>query len=185
MRFQLDPTSPSGISIVPEPIVKETVIKQSAGFAVPGPAGRVQSIVAGSNIAVNSSDPANPVVSTTGGGTVTSVTAGDTTITIGGTAVAPTVAVNVIPESKVTNLVSDLAGKQPTGNYITGLGGDLTATGPGNVTGTLTSIVTAGTVGDATHIPVITYDAKGRIIGTTTATISSGTQRTFVTAMGF
>lgn len=48
-----------------------------------------------------------------GGGTVTSVTAGDSTITIGGTGSAPTVAVNTIAESKVTNLTTDLAAKAP------------------------------------------------------------------------
>lgn len=39
------------------------------------------------------------------------------------------------------------------------------------------------TVGSATEIPVITYDAKGLITSTTTATISSGTQRSFAIAM--
>jgi len=48
-----------------------------------------------------------------GGGTVTSVTAGDATITVGGTAADPTIAVNAIAESKVTNLVTDLAAKAP------------------------------------------------------------------------
>jgi hypothetical protein len=42
---------------------------------------------------------------------VGSVTATDSTITVGGTATAPTIGVNVIPEAKVTNLTSDLAGK--------------------------------------------------------------------------
>lgn len=43
----------------------------------------------------------------------------------------------------------------------------------------LPDVVAAATVGDATHIPVVTYDAKGRITGTTTATITTGKQRTF------
>lgn len=42
-----------------------------------------------------------------------------------------------IAESQVTNLVSDLAGKQPTGNYITALTGDVTASGPGSATASL------------------------------------------------
>jgi hypothetical protein len=42
-----------------------------------------------------------------------------------------------IGESQVTNLVSDLAGKQATGNYITALTGDVTATGPGSVAATI------------------------------------------------
>jgi hypothetical protein len=48
-----------------------------------------------------------------GGGAVNSVTAGDSTITIAGTATNPTVAVNTIAESKVTNLTTDLAAKAP------------------------------------------------------------------------
>lgn len=50
-------------------------------------------------------------------------------------------------------------------------GGDLTGTYPNP---TLGNVVTGSSVGDATHVPVITYDSKGRIISTTTATISSG-----------
>jgi hypothetical protein len=44
-----------------------------------------------------------------------------------------------ITESQVTNLVTDLAGKQPTGNYITALTGDVTATGPNSVTATISA----------------------------------------------
>lgn len=47
---------------------------------------------------------------------------------------------------------------------ITGLTGDVTASGPGNVPATLSSTgVSAGTYGDSTHIPQITVDAKGRL----------------------
>jgi hypothetical protein len=63
---------------------------------------------------------------------VGSVTAANSTITIGGTATAPTVAVNAVAESQVTNLSTDLAAKTPTSRQVTagtGLtgGGDLTA----------------------------------------------------------
>lgn len=46
-------------------------------------------------------------------------------------------------------------------------GGDLTGTYPNP---TLAAAGTAGTYGDATHIPVITTDSKGRVTGVTTAT---------------
>lgn len=52
---------------------------------------------------------------------VASVTAGDATVTVAGTAADPTVAVNAIPELKVTNLVSDLAGKQPLDSDLTAI----------------------------------------------------------------
>lgn len=42
-----------------------------------------------------------------------------------------------IAESQVTNLVSDLAGKQPTGSYITSLTTDVVASGPGAATATI------------------------------------------------
>jgi hypothetical protein len=42
---------------------------------------------------------------------VGSVTATDSTITVGGTATAPTIGVNAIPEAKVTNLTADLGAK--------------------------------------------------------------------------
>lgn len=44
-------------------------------------------------------------------GKVSAVTAGDATVTVAGTATSPTVAVNAIPQSKVTGLVVDLAAK--------------------------------------------------------------------------
>jgi hypothetical protein len=79
-----------------------------------------------------------------GSGTVTSVTAGDSTITIGGTATDPTVAVNAIAESQVTSLVTDLAGKVPTTRQViagTGL------TGGGALSADRTLTVAYGTSG--------------------------------------
>lgn len=57
-----------------------------------------------------------------------------------------------IAESQVTNLVSDLAGKQATGNYMTALTGDVTASGPGSAAATVASVggSTAAAVGSAT-----------------------------------
>lgn len=58
---------------------------------------------------------------TPGASGVATVTAGDSTITIGGTGSAPTVAVNAIAESQVTSLTTDLAGKQPLDSDLTAL----------------------------------------------------------------
>lgn len=84
-----------------------------------------------------------------------------------------------IAESQVTNLVTDLIGKQPTGNYITGLNGDVSAVGPGSATATLATFGPGaiGPIGSATQVAVMSTDAKGRVstlsaVAIQTATIS-------------
>lgn len=43
----------------------------------------------------------------------------------------------------------------------------------------LESTIVAGSVGDTTHIPVLTYDAHGRLTAVTTAIITAGVSRAF------
>lgn len=68
-----------------------------------------------------------------------------------------------ITESQVTNLVSDLAGKQPIGNYITALTGDVTATGPGSVAATIANNV----VTNAKLAQMTAHTYKGNNTGST------------------
>lgn len=64
-----------------------------------------------------------------------------------------------------TDLCSALNAKQATGNYITSLSGDGTASGPGAASFTLASVNSgSGTCGDATHVCQVTTDAKGRVL---------------------
>lgn len=63
-----------------------------------------------------------------------------------------------IAESQVTNLVSDLAGKQATGNYITALTGDVTASGPGSSAATIAN----DAVSNAKAANMATQTIKGR-----------------------
>ncbi len=64
-----------------------------------------------------------------------------------------------------------LIGAQASGNYITALTGDATASGPGSVALTLATVATAGTSGSSTAIPVITIDVKGRTTSITTTPV--------------
>lgn len=59
---------------------------------------------------------------------------------------------------------STFNGKQPVGNYLTGLTGDLTASGPGAAAATLATVNgTPGTCGDSTHTCQITTNGKGLV----------------------
>lgn len=64
---------------------------------------------------------------------------------------------------------ADLAGKPDLGVILVG---DLTGTGTGTVTGALANVVTAGTAGGTNTVPVITWDAKGRVTAVGTATVA-------------
>jgi hypothetical protein len=59
------------------------------------------------------------------------------------------------------------------GGGITALTGDVSAAGSGSVAATLASIVTADQYGNSSTVPVITFDAKGRITAVSSATISA------------
>lgn len=70
-----------------------------------------------------------------------------------------------------TQLLSDIGGI--SGNQTITLSGDATGSGTTSIAVTLAnSGVTAGTYGSSTAVPVITVDAKGRVTGVTTASIS-------------
>jgi hypothetical protein len=73
---------------------------------------------------------------------------------------------------------TQLNGKQASGNYITALTGDVTASGPGSATATLAnSGVTAGTYTS------VTVDAKGRVTsGTNTGSVTRYSLTTTATA---
>lgn len=77
-----------------------------------------------------------------------------------------------IAESQVTNLVSDLAGKQATGNYITALTGDVTAIGPGSSAATLATV--NSNVGSFTYAS-ISVNAKGLITAASSGAAPTGT----------
>ncbi len=77
--------------------------------------------------------------------------------------------------SSQTDLQTALSGKQATGNYITGLSGDVSASGPGSVSATLATVNSgAGQCGDATHVCQVQTDAKGRVTAQTAIAIAAG-----------
>lgn len=62
---------------------------------------------------------------------------------------------------------------QVAGNYITNLSGDVVASGPGTAVATLASVnANPGTYGDATHVPRINVDSKGRVLSITSTAIA-------------
>jgi len=75
--------------------------------------------------------------------------------------------------------------KQNTGNYITALTGDVSATGPGSAAATLQTVnATPGTYGSGTVNQVLTVDSKGRITTITTVAISAGSGSATVVYVG-
>lgn len=63
-----------------------------------------------------------------------------------------------------SSIQTQLNGKQASGNYITALTGDVTATGPGSVAATLATVnANVGSFGSSTSIPSFTVNAKGLI----------------------
>ena len=94
---------------------------------------------------------------------VASVTAADATITIGGTATAPTVKVGTVPYGQVSGTPSSLP---PSGSAS----GDLAGTYPGPTLAALSPSPT-GSYGSATAVPAITVDAKGRTTSVTSTSI--------------
>lgn len=91
-----------------------------------------------------------------------------------------------IAEAQVTNLVSDLAGKQATGNYITALTGDVTATGPGSVAASLVA-TTNSTLTTLSALSLPGSQVTGNISGNaanvtgTVAASNGGTGQTSLT----
>lgn len=71
-----------------------------------------------------------------------------------------------LSESQVTNLVSDLAGKQATGNYITALTGDVSAAGPGSAAATVNSVggVSAATIAASNNFVILSKAANYAIL---------------------
>jgi hypothetical protein len=67
----------------------------------------------------------------------------------------------------------DSTSYQPSGNYITNLTGDVTASGPGSVAATLATVFGApGTYGNSGIIPSITVDGKGRVTNVTPVAVN-------------
>lgn len=103
-----------------------------------------------------------------GGGSVVSVATNTGTGITGGTITSTgtlaidttnTITTKGSRQKLADSIGSILAGKQPTGNYITALTGDGTASGPGSAVLALTTVISAGSCTNCN----LTYDAKGRL----------------------
>lgn len=137
----------------------------------------------------------SPVFSTLGAGTVNSLSNG----TIYNTATStPTVSAPITYSGTLGQFISGVSGafgctnasagvtgcltgtdyntfaaKQPSGNYITALTGDVTAAGPGSVAGTLATVnANVGSFGSATQVGTFTVNGKGLITAAANVTIT-------------
>lgn len=121
----------------------------AVALAALAPGGGVLSVVAGTNVTVDDTDPHNPIVSATGsGGGVESVT-GSTSITVD----------NTDPDNPIVEraAITGDAGIPANSNTIT-----------------FDTVNTdTGTFGDDTHVAAITVNGKGLITGVTSVEISS------------
>lgn len=128
------------------------------------------------------------------GGTQSATTIADTVVTgkllTGFVSGAGTVSATDSVLSAFNKINGNVAGKQATGNYITAITGDLVATGPGSVTGTLATVNSnTGSFGSSTGIPVLNLNGKGLVLSASTAaviapagTLSGATLNSGVTA---
>lgn len=122
--------------------------------------GVMEQINIGSGLSLTS----GTLTATGSGGTVTSVTA--TTPLNSSAGATPNITCDVASGSQPGCLASadfaSFAAKQSAGNYITAIVGDIVATGPGSVTGTLATVnSTPGTYGSASSVCSITTNGKG------------------------
>lgn len=89
------------------------------------------------------------------------------------TATYPTLDQLAFVKGVTSAIQTQLDAKQATGNYITGLTGDATASGPGSVALTLATVnANVGTFGSATQATVFTVNAKGLITAASQTTIT-------------
>jgi len=137
---------------------------------VSGGGGGVNSVVAGTNVTVDATDPANPIVSATGGG-------GSGTVT----SVAQTVPTGMTVSGSPVTTTGTLALGYDTGyqGYTTTEAGKLS----GIASGANVGVVPNGAITGATKTK-ITYDSKGLVTAgadATTADIADSTNKRYVT----
>lgn len=96
----------------------------------------------------------------------------------GGSADSTIYSTNYRRDTAIANVRTEISGKQPTGNYITALTGDVTASGPGSVAGTISN----NAVTDAKLRQSAGKSVVGRSAGTTgnVADITASTSNTFL-----
>lgn len=127
-----------------------------------GTGGRVDTVVSGTGISVDSTDPINPIVNLDSS-SIASLALADTSVQnlsdLGITATATEL--NYV--GGVTSAIqTQLDSKQATGNYITALTSDITASGPGSAAATLATVnANVGTYGSTTEVASITVNGKG------------------------
>ncbi|HUC78869.1 MAG TPA: hypothetical protein VMQ58_01375 [Candidatus Saccharimonadales bacterium] len=126
-----------------------------------------------------------------GSGVSTLATVNSNTGSFGNTNTIPVPTVNakgLITAVSTATITPAAIGAQATGNYVTGLTGDITASGPGSVAATLATVNSnTGSFGTATQSPTITVNGKGLITAASNTSIqsASATQAGFLAAADY
>jgi hypothetical protein len=116
--------------------------------------------------------PALTVIGTVTASSISGLTSSSVIGALGFTPLNP--ANNLNDVSNKTAALSNL-GAQPAGSYLTGLSGDVIASGPRTANATLATVNSSpGTCGDSGHVCAITTDQKGRVTAQTPIAISGG-----------
>src|ERR1700677_846014 len=123
----------------------------------------VTGLLQGNGTAISAYTGGNLTDSTAGADGIT-VTSGTGAVIGTGTSIAQTQSSASLPGYLSAADWTTFNSKQPAGNYITALTGDVTAAGPGSVAATLATVNSnVGSFGSSTSIPSITVNAKGLI----------------------
>lgn len=166
-------TLPGVLTAIAQPIGGIKTFSSQIVGSISGNAGTATVLATPRAINGVNFDGSAPITVTAAAGTLTGATLNATVLASSLTSVGTLAGLTVT--ALITGSISGNAATVTTNANLTGA--DVTSVG--NAT-TLVNTGTPGTYGDATHIPVITTDAKGRVTGVTSTTFNAALPGVFL-----